>query len=84
MALETQRDTKYMQNKEDQKLTHSFVPNDPSWMKEIEGPNQRDKIKKMYATPSPIKVLIYNRNNSRGRSYDKKKILKKESIFNKT
>ena len=41
MALETQGDTEYMQNKEDQKLTHSFVPNDPSWMKEIEGPNQR-------------------------------------------
>ena len=50
----------------------------------MEGSNQRDKIKEMYAIPSPINVLIYNQNNTNGRSYNTKNKLKQGSINNKT
>ena len=48
----------------------------------IEGPNQRDEIKRNTSHPLPKEVLIKNQNNSNCRSCGTKKKLKQGSLAN--
>ena len=50
--------------------------------KQIEGPNQREKIKKLHPIPLPMKVLFKNENKNDGELCDTKSKLEQGSIIN--
>ena len=50
----------------------------------MEGPNQREEIKKIHPIPLPIKVLIKNIDKKNGKLCDTKEKLEQESIINET
>ena len=50
----------------------------------MEGPNQREEIKKIHPISLPIKVLIKNQDKKNGKLCDAKKKLEQESIIKET
>ena len=50
----------------------------------MEGPNQREEIKKIHPIPLPIKVLIKNQDKKNGKLCDAKEKLEQESIIKET
>ena len=50
----------------------------------MEGPNQREEIKKIHPIPLPIKVLIKNQDKKNGKLCDTKEKLEQESIIKET
>ena len=50
----------------------------------MEGPNQREEIKKIHSIPLPIKVLIKNQDKKNGKLCDTKEKLEQESIIKET
>ena len=50
----------------------------------MEGPNQREEIKKIHPIPLPIKVLIKNQDKKNGKLCHTKEKLEQESIIKET